>query len=77
MKEITNLTSRALPLADGTVLAARGTDGCCKQVTELSDADAQRLGDRIFVREVGAPEVRSQKVEVSKGPDAGAKETAK
>jgi hypothetical protein len=52
MKELVNLTTRALPLSDGTMLAAKGTDGSVKQVESISDDDARRLGNMICVREV-------------------------
>lgn len=52
MKELTNHTTRALPLSDGTILAAAGTAGSVKQVDSLSDDDARRLDGHIFVRDV-------------------------
>ena len=67
MKEITNLSTRALPLEDGTILAAAGTAGCVKQVESLSDAEAQRLSVSIFIREV---EFAGKEPPIRKGPAA-------
>lgn len=55
MKEIVNMTSRPIVLEDGTIIAAAGTDGSVKSV-ELSEGDARRLSDSIFVRDVSAAE---------------------
>jgi len=54
MKQITNLTSRPVVLEDGTILAAARTDGSVKSVESVSESDARRLGDSIFVSDVDA-----------------------
>ena len=53
MKEIVNQTSRPVTLEDGTILAAAGTEGSVKRVEFLSEADARRLSESVFVRDVG------------------------
>lgn len=52
MKEVVNLTTRALPLSDGTMLAAKGTPGSVKQVESVNEKDARRLSGMIFIRDV-------------------------
>ena len=49
MVRVTNLTSRPQVLSDGTVLAAAGTDGASKVVSEFSDRDRKRLVPRGYV----------------------------
>jgi hypothetical protein len=53
MKQLINLTARALPLANGTVLAAARTEGSERLVETIDESD-QRLidGGFISVREV-------------------------
>lgn len=45
MKEVVNNQARAIPLEDGTVLAAAGTPGSVRTVADLAETD-QRLVDR-------------------------------
>lgn len=73
MKEITNLSTRALPLEDGTILAAAGTAGCVKQVESLSDDDARRLGGMIFVREDEVDPAPKTRVLIADNPPATAR----
>ena len=48
MKQLTNVSTRALPLADGTILAAAGTKGSQRLVEAVDEKD-QRLIDRGFI----------------------------
>lgn len=65
MKEVTNLTTRALTLSDeaGTVLAAAGTPGSVRQFEGIREDDARRLSGMIHVREVEAAPAAAPKKE--------------
>jgi len=74
MKQITNLTSRPVVLADGTMLAAARTDGSVKQVESLSEVDERRLGDSIFVSDIDASVNAGKDAARTARKDAGAPE---
>lgn len=76
MKRITNLSGRVQCLADGTMLAAAGTNGSSKLVEIISAADVTRLGGLVHVEEAAhqSPE-QAPKSPTSKtpAPDSAAK----
>ena len=71
MTQVTNLHSQPITLSGGTVLAAAGTDGSTKSVTELSDGDKKGLLRRELIS------VREQEPKTSQSPKARAPEPAK